>query len=83
MTSMGACSDFLFAMPSFLSGLARTLDLGSTFDAYNDSRTTEEADRRAIIADWSCVGNDLAWSMRTFEQTHPEPKQLRLGLVGQ
>jgi hypothetical protein len=30
-------SMLLFAMPSFIGGAARVLDLGGTFDVYNDS----------------------------------------------
>jgi len=78
---MGCGSDFLFAMPSFWSGVARTLDLGSTFDSYNESRTPQEADSRALHADWKAVGHDLRDSMRTFERENPEPAQLALALV--
>lgn len=60
-------SDFLFAMPSFCSGVARTVDLGGTFDAYNDSPSTEEADRRAIASDWRAVGYDLKHAMTEFD----------------
>ena len=34
----------LFANPSFISGFARALDLGSTFTEYNTDATPEEAD---------------------------------------
>lgn len=60
-------SDFLFAMPSFCSGAARTLDLGGTFDAYNDSPSTQEADRRALASDWTTVGRDLQNAMTEFD----------------
>jgi hypothetical protein len=77
-------SDFLFAMPSLLSGLARTIDLGSTFDSYNVSRTPEEADRRALVADWKSTGQDLEKAMRTHEAEHPvhprQPSQMALAL---
>ena len=53
-------SDFLFARPSLLSGLARLVDFGCTFDAYNQSRTTAEADVRAAVSDWLSVGDDIA-----------------------
>lgn len=53
-------TDFLFAQPSWLSGAARTLDLGGTFDRYNVSPSPEEADARAIANDWMTVGCDLA-----------------------
>jgi hypothetical protein len=59
--SMG--SDFLFARASYLSGVARLLDFGATFTDYNHSPTPEEADRRAIRADWRAVGVDLQETM--------------------
>jgi len=51
---------FLFATPSFTSGVARLLDFGGTFDAYNRSRNDNEADFRATLCDWAIVGNDLS-----------------------
>jgi len=50
---------FLFAMPSFLEGLARTIDLGATLDEYNQSITPEQADLIAIRNDWEMVGKDI------------------------
>lgn len=52
-------STYLFARPSFLSGVARTLDLGGTFDSFNESNGPTEADTRAMIEDWKAVGDDL------------------------
>ncbi len=56
---MGETS-FLFATPSFLEGLARTLDLGATLDEYNSSITPEQADYLALKNDWQVIGNDFA-----------------------
>jgi len=74
-------SDFLFAMPSTLSGVARSLDLGGTFDSYNSSHTEEDADRKALTADWRCVGKDLHDAMQQFEAEHPLPVPRDLALV--
>ncbi len=52
-------TDFLFAMPSFSSGLARALDLFGTFDEYNTADSEAEADEHAIASDWFVVGADL------------------------
>lgn len=52
-------TDFLFARPSFLSGLARVLDVFGTFDSYNESRSGDEADIKAMFADWRITGQDL------------------------
>ncbi len=35
--------------------MSRTMDIYSTFDSYNESATTEEADNRAIRSDFSAV----------------------------
>ena len=58
-------SDFLFAQPSFLTGFARGLDLGGTFDDYNSSTDEATADLRAVAADWTIVGDDLKESMES------------------
>lgn len=50
-------------MPSWLSGAARTLDLGSTFDEYNDSPNERMADTRAVFTDWRIVGESLMNAM--------------------
>lgn len=52
-------TDFLFAQPSFGSGLARVLDLFGLFDSYNESPKPAEADARAIYSDWAMIGQDL------------------------
>lgn len=52
-------SDFLFATPSFLSGMSRVLDMGAAFDEYNESPTPEYADSVAILNDFRAVGADL------------------------
>ncbi len=64
-------TDFLCASPSFIAGLARNVDLGGVlrYSSYNMSTTPEEADIRAIINDWSAVGQDLR---RALEKGDPE-----------
>ena len=52
-------SDFLFATPTFLSGMARVFDIGGTFDEYNESPTPSYADSVAILNDFRAVGADL------------------------
>ena len=53
-------SDFLFAQPSLASGVARVFDLFGQFDDYNSSDTPQDADAKAIAADWLIVGQDIA-----------------------
>ena len=57
----------LFAMPSFFRGFARALDLGATFDIYNESADVATADFRATLSDWQQVGLDLYGAMRQYE----------------
>jgi hypothetical protein len=60
---------FLFADPSFAQGLASVMDLGGTLLVYNDSKTAQEADARAIATDWAIVGEDISSAIEQFEQT--------------
>ncbi|MBI4266932.1 MAG: hypothetical protein HY668_01020 [Chloroflexi bacterium] len=56
---MKPCSDFLFARPSFLEGVARIMDFGNTLNEYNYSESDEAADEIALRMDWAIVGDDL------------------------
>jgi hypothetical protein len=56
-------SDFLVAQPSFLSGVASLINVPGWCDVYNGSRNTDEADARAMRADWQVVGQDLRETM--------------------
>lgn len=62
-------ADFLFAVPSFIGGAARTLDLLGQYDRYNVSRSSQQADTRAMYNDWHAVGQLL------FEQFQVETKK--------
>lgn len=50
---------FIAARPSFLSGLARALDAGATFNQYSTSRTAREADARAMYMDLKILADDF------------------------
>lgn len=56
----------LYANPSAWSGAARVLDIGATFDDYNDAPTEHEADLLAIASDWYAVGADLHRVIRRY-----------------
>ncbi len=58
-------TDYLFARPSFLSGVASIADLAGTGPAYNTWPTPAEADAWALYSDWLAVGNDLRAAMKT------------------
>ena len=66
------CLDFLFARPSFIGGIARTLDFGGTLNAYNDSPSGEIADFRALSEDWKAVGNALRSALAEYRSSHKE-----------
>ena len=59
-------SYYLFARPSFLEGISRTLDVAGNFDDYNESRTPQEADLQATVHDWQMVGLDLSTAIKTY-----------------
>ncbi len=53
-------TDYLFARPSFLSGMASALDMGAILvREYNRSATPNEADFKAIRSDWAITGMDI------------------------
>jgi hypothetical protein len=52
-------SDFLFARPSFLSGMATAFDISGRFHRYNTSRTPLEADTYALVSDHLMIEEDL------------------------
>ena len=65
---MGSDSDFLFARPSFIEGIARVLDFGNTLNTYNESLTPEMADEIAMWLDWSMVGKDISKALLAIER---------------
>ncbi|MBQ7544955.1 MAG: hypothetical protein IJT02_08430 [Synergistaceae bacterium] len=56
-------TDFLFARPTFWSGMGAVLDLGGTMVMFNESASPEEADNLALANDWAAVGNDIRSAM--------------------
>ena len=77
-------TNFLFAMPTFCSGMGRILDLGGVFDSYNERRSSQEADAIAMYADFSMVGQDLVQAMEVWCDANWEeldPKELRNALL--
>jgi hypothetical protein len=64
-------SDFLVATPSFASGAGRLLDWYGLYDGYNVSRSGQEADIKAMFADWRLVGEDINDALLEFEAEQP------------
>lgn len=63
---MGNFTNFLFARGSFLEGVGRLVDFGDTLTEFNRSLDDEQADRLALWADWSAVGDDLGAVISRF-----------------
>jgi hypothetical protein len=68
MGSNAVSTDFLFAQPSYLSGMARLIDLTGLFDTYNGSQDENHADMFAMFADWRMTGQDIGQAMEIIEQ---------------
>jgi hypothetical protein len=52
-------SDYLFARPSFVDGIGRTIDLFGVLNEYNYSSNDAEADRTALANDVAVLRSDL------------------------
>lgn len=58
-------TDFLYARPSFLEGMARIVDLGGTLNEYHPF--SPEIDQAAICMDWAMIGQDLRHAIGDFK----------------
>jgi hypothetical protein len=65
---------YLCAPPSALSGAARLLDFGNTFDSYNRAEIGAEADALGILWDWAMVGDSLWQALFEFESSTEFPE---------
>ncbi len=57
-------TDFLFATPKTIDGVASIIDLFGVYDMYNDSASGEEADRRTFTADMQALQSDMDVAMK-------------------
>jgi hypothetical protein len=60
-------TEFLYARPSFIEGVARLIDFGGTLQEYNSALTSEQADYFALASDWRVVGDDLRKAMKEYD----------------
>lgn len=72
---MNGATDFLYARPSFLEGVARLFDFGGTLQTYNDSDSVEEADRIALAMDLQAIGEDMRTAIQLFVEENLEPQK--------
>ncbi len=66
---------YLFDRPSFLEGMARVLDIGSTLQNYNYSDTEELADYIALYSDWYLTGKDIKLALDNYGGSKRETTQ--------
>lgn len=52
-------TDFLLPRMSWITGAGSVINLAGTYYSYNLSDSEAEADGRAVLSDWSMVGEDL------------------------
>lgn len=68
MSTESRFTSFLYASPSFFSGVARLFDFWGLFDSYNNSRNGRSADAKALYSDWRAVGLDVRKAMREYSR---------------
>jgi hypothetical protein len=61
-------SDFLFARPSFITGIARLFDFAGTLNSYNISPSEQIADARALHQDWKAIGDDMRAALAAYKK---------------
>lgn len=61
-------SSSLYKDPSFLQGMARTIDLFGVLNRYNQYNTTLHPDYEALKRDWEVIGLDLYDSIEAFRK---------------
>lgn len=72
---MSGYSSFLFSQPSIWEGVARIFDFGNTLQEYNKSLTPEQADLRALHADWHAIGEDMKHAVQQVQSLVPKDVQ--------
>ncbi len=68
---------FLYAKPSFLSGMALALDIGGTLNEYNQSLTPAQADAIALRMDARAVAHDMHEGIRVIGTSVPRSRSAR------
>lgn len=63
---MSVFTSYLFAVPTFIEGIARVFDFAGTITEYNKSQSPAQADAIALTSDMMAVFSD----MRTVAGQH-------------
>lgn len=62
-------SDYLFTRPSFIKGMSKLLAINGYNPQYNVSKSSVEADLKALKSDWLVVGNDMKGALDEYRRT--------------
>lgn len=73
----GSLSNFRFARSSWLSGLARVLDIGGTFTDYNRGSTAAETDWFALASDTEMISRDFWVAVKSYTDENRSAIQKR------
>ncbi len=65
----------LFPRPTFLEGLGRIFDFAGALNVYNQSRSSAEADYKAMNADWAAVGADMWAAVEQAEEEFTQEQE--------
>jgi hypothetical protein len=66
-------TDFLASKMSFLGGMGSVFNLGGSYYNFNSSKSSIEADSKAILKDWQMVSQDF---LDAFEKTGVEGERI-------
>ncbi len=61
-------TDFLFPKSSFLIGVGSVFNLFGNYYTFKTSKTSSEADYKALQSDWGVVGQDIEKSMTELKK---------------
>ena len=59
---------FTNGLPSFIKGIARTLDIGNTIDKNGERKNPLDLDCEAIRNDWNTIGSDFIIACQNIEK---------------
>lgn len=67
--------DHLLVRPSFLNGVARTMDVFASFRDYDFNQAVQEDDLQALKKDFEVVGRDLQIAMDQFQCNNAQEQE--------
>ena len=61
-------TNYLFADPNFILGVAKVIDLSGSLNEYNYAITPEMGDNFATMSDWLSVGGDIISAVENYDK---------------